>query len=146
MEKRRTARERFWSRVERDMAGGCWLWTGAANGNGYGAFRLDGRNVPVHRMAWELLRGPIAPGQVIDHLCRVKLCVNPLHLEPVPAAVNVRRGIRTKLTPEQVAQILRAKAAGMRLRDLASRYGISRPHASMIGRTRWRDASTEATR
>jgi hypothetical protein len=36
--------------------------------------------------------GPIQPGLHLDHLCRVRLCVNPAHLEPVTPQVNILRG------------------------------------------------------
>lgn len=47
----------------------------------------------AHRMAYEELVGPIADGLQIDHLCRVRCCVNPAHLEPVTQAENIRRGV-----------------------------------------------------
>jgi hypothetical protein len=59
---------------------------------GYGAFMVGGRNVRVHRWAYETLVGPIPDGLVIDHLCRVRNCVNPDHLEPVTHRENIRRG------------------------------------------------------
>jgi hypothetical protein len=60
---------------------GCWIWIGGRNPRGYG----------LHRGSWESARGPIAPGLVIDHLCRNTWCVNLSHLEPVTQAENVRR-------------------------------------------------------
>ncbi|MFJ3037756.1 HNH endonuclease signature motif containing protein [Streptomyces tendae] len=59
------------------------------NGNGY--FRLRGTNQYAHRAAYELARGPIPDGLVIDHLCRNTACANPEHLEAVPPAVNALR-------------------------------------------------------
>jgi hypothetical protein len=76
----------FWERVEK--TGGCWLWTGSRNGGGYGNYGGKG----AHRYAYELLKAPIPPGLVIDHLCRVRHCVNPDHMEPVTQSVNCRRG------------------------------------------------------
>ncbi len=80
--------ERFWQYVEK--GDGCWEWTGAEVG-GYGYFRLGPRQVKAHRMAYELLVGPIPDDLVIDHLCRNTGCVNPAHMEPVSAGENVRR-------------------------------------------------------
>lgn len=77
--------------------GGCWLWTGFRYANGYGLFALDGRKVYAHRAAYELTVGPIPDGLHIDHLCRVRACIRPDHLEAVPQAENNNRAcaIRT---------------------------------------------------
>jgi hypothetical protein len=81
--------ERFWQKV-RIAETGCWLWVGAINDSGYGTFWL-GRSLRSHRLTYETLVASI--GELhLDHLCRVRNCVNPEHLEPVTNAVNVRRG------------------------------------------------------
>jgi hypothetical protein len=81
--------DRFWAKVE---IGLCWQWTATTNGCGYGTFSIDGRSRYAHRLAWDLLVGPIPAGHDLDHLCRNTLCVNPDHLEPVTRAENLRRG------------------------------------------------------
>ena len=83
--------DRFWSKVD-ETEGGCWLWTAYINRNGYGMFRL-GRMQLAHRVAYEDAKGPIPEGLTIDHLCRVRACVNPDHLEAVTIGENIRRGI-----------------------------------------------------
>lgn len=67
----------------------CWLWTASIHPTGYGQFQL-GR---AHRVAYELRNGPIPDGLTLDHLCRVRNCVNPDHLEPVTRKVNILRGM-----------------------------------------------------
>ena len=72
---------------------GCWLWTGGIDGDGYGVFSIvNYKPVSAHRFAYELHRGPIPEGLTIDHLCRVRCCVNPDHLEAVTRRVNTMRG------------------------------------------------------
>jgi HNH endonuclease len=83
--------ERFRAKVRVDEATGCWLWTAATDGHGYGQINVAGVPVKAQRIAWVLYVGPIPDGLHIDHLCRVRLCVNPAHLEPVTAAENTRR-------------------------------------------------------
>lgn len=70
----------------------CWFWVGFVNPDGYGSFHWNGKSRPAHRAVYELLRGAIEPGLAIDHLCRVRSCVNPDHLEPVTRRENVLRG------------------------------------------------------
>ena len=85
--------EKFLERVEPEPNSGCWLWVGHVNDNGYGLFHVNGRNVRAHRFAYEHYRGPIPEGLDLDHLCRVRCCVNPDHLEAVTRQVNLLRGI-----------------------------------------------------
>ncbi len=51
--------------------------------------------VYAHRWAFEQFKGPIADGLQIDHLCRVRHCVNPDHLEAVSQRANILRGEAT---------------------------------------------------
>lgn len=75
-----------------DIDGECYVWGGALfAGTGYGAVRHQGRVRGAHRVAYELVHGPIG-GKVIDHLCRNRACIRIEHLEAVTQAVNVQRG------------------------------------------------------
>lgn len=71
---------------------GCWLWTGAVTKDGYGRVGVCGVNRHAHRVAYEAFIAPIPEGLTIDHLCRVRCCVNPQHMEPVSLLENIRRG------------------------------------------------------
>lgn len=80
--------DRFWAKVERTPD--CWLWVATRTPDGYGRFWVK-KLVAAHRWAYEHLRSPIPEGMELDHLCRVRWCVNPGHLEPVTRAENNKR-------------------------------------------------------
>lgn len=84
----------FWAQVDKvsDPAG-CWLWTGCLTTMGYGTIRVAGVRHRAHRLSYRLVAGPIPKGLVLDHLCRVRHCVNPAHLEPVTDRENILRGV-----------------------------------------------------
>ncbi len=87
--KGRTIIERFWTKVE--FTETCWLWTSTRD-QGYGKFYDGSRDVRAHRWAYEFCVGPIPDGLTIDHLCRVRCCVLPDHLEVVTGRINTLRG------------------------------------------------------
>jgi len=86
--------DRFWDKVMPCPTTGCWLWTASMGQRGYGRFRLSAerRSVNAHKVAYDALVGAVPEGLELDHLCRVKSCCNPDHLEPVTHLVNVLRG------------------------------------------------------
>ncbi len=89
--------ERVLAKVRVD-ASGCWLWLGSTNDQGYGVITLGGRHwrkVRVHRAVYEHFVDAIPEGLTLDHLCRVRNCVNPDHVEPVTRGENVLRGLTT---------------------------------------------------
>ena len=71
---------------------GCWLWTGYCL-RGYARVHYNRKSWPAHRVVYLLKHGKLTPGMTIDHLCRVKCCVNPDHLEEVTNKENVLRGV-----------------------------------------------------
>ena len=81
--------DRIKSRVVRND--GCWIWIGYTE-NGYGR----STNGFLHREVYELLVDTIPEGLVLDHLCRVRNCLNPEHLEPVTRRENTQRGERAQ--------------------------------------------------
>ena len=129
----------FWSRVTASTAFQCWPWTGRTNESGYGRFK-DGM---AHRVAYELINGPIPGGYVIRHRCDNPACCNPNHLligtsadntadavERGRLAIGERHG-RTRLTEEQVHYI-RRNPEGRTQATLARKFGVSPSTISYI--------------
>jgi hypothetical protein len=71
--------------------GTCWTWTGGI-AKGYGRVHFKGRVRQAHAVVYECCVGPVPVGTVLDHLCRVRRCVNPTHVEPVTNRINILRG------------------------------------------------------
>lgn len=71
----------------------CWIWARAMLKTGYGALRRDGKTLRAHRWMYEQHVGPIPTGKHLDHLCCVRACVNPEHLDPVTKRENERRAV-----------------------------------------------------
>jgi len=95
-----TSEQRFFAKVE--QSGDCWLWMASTSWGGYGIFRCEARNVVAHRWCYEFLVAPIPDGLHLDHLCKVRACVNPRHLDPVPQAVNNRRSEAGRVNAERL--------------------------------------------
>ncbi len=134
----RPLEERFWEKVDkngpiaRPGLAPCWLWTSYRAPSGYGQF-----SVPVafggpftlvaHRVAYQLVVGPIPPKKLVLHLCDVKECVRPSHLrigtndENMQDAIDRRRfrdgenHYLAKLTAAQAVEIRRSKLSGAQL-------------------------------
>lgn len=76
----KTPEERFWAKVEKTES--CWLWKAARTKGGYGVFNFgNGLCSSAHRFSWELVNEPITDGLELNHLCHIRHCVNPAHLE-----------------------------------------------------------------
>lgn len=112
-----------------DPETGCWLWAKQLVGGRYGRKWVGGRGILAHVWYYEQAKGPIPEGLEIDHLCRVKQCCNPDHLEAVTRTVNRHR--RAHFTEEQVRATRRA---GMTATETAAALGISVTAASWIVR------------
>lgn len=108
---------------------GCWLWQGTKTNNGYGTREKR----VIHRQAYEEVFGAVDRSLDIDHLCRVHACCNPLHLEAVTRAENLRRGIGfgethhcSKLTDDERKIIVRRYREGnITYAQLGAEYGVT---------------------
>lgn len=72
---------------------GCLIWMGKRSWDVYGSFYMNRRNMGAHRAAHILFIGPIPDGLVVDHLCRNRRCVEPMHLQAVTVRENTLRGM-----------------------------------------------------
>lgn len=139
---------RFWSKVKMEP-GGCWLWTGAHNGVGYGQISAGpGRKglLLAHRLIWTWLFGDIPDGMYICHRCDVPSCVRPSHLFMGTSKENHEdciskgrhnigdRNGQTKLTAEQVNEIRSRVRRGESQTSLAQEFGVSSGNVGHIAR------------
>ncbi len=114
---------RFLSKIRKDEESGCWLWLACTGKDGYGYVRYNGRRRAAHIVSYLIFMGPIPEGLELDHLCRVRNCINPAHLEAVTRKINVLRGNGPEVFREKVMSIghqrqrdMRAKRAALRQR------------------------------
>lgn len=98
----------------------CWVWQRTLHHTGYG--RIGDRGM-AHRVIYQQVNGDLPADVHLDHLCRVRACVNPDHLEPVTCAENLRRGSGSKLTVEDVRTIRTSPGTAL---EMARRFGVSR--------------------
>lgn len=92
---KKTTEGRFWEKV--DKIDGCWRWTAACDSDGYGRFRLEGKDVFAHRVAYAWANGGVPGDMYIDHRCQTRNCVRPDHLRLVTPGQNSqnRRGAQS---------------------------------------------------
>lgn len=150
-----TSLDLFWLKVDKGPhPKGCWLWTGAVEGRGYGHFRAGNKDHRAHHVSWECANGPRL-GLHVLHRCDVRNCVNPKHLFLGTHLENMAdmkaKGRHThgetnahaKLTEAQVLELrARPPRLGRGFREInerAAKYGVSKGaiYCAMTGRT-WR--------
>ncbi len=132
--------ERFWAKVEKRGPDECWPWKAGKGRGGYGRIRHGGsgsKTVRAHRVAWELVYGPIPEGMDVLHNCDNPPCCNPGHLylgtdtdnrQDCLARGRAARGEangRAKLTEAKVIAIRAARARGETYLSIAQRFGVS---------------------
>lgn len=78
-------------RVEIIPFSGCWVWMNHLDRDGYAGLVVNRKYNVIHRHSYKLFFGEIPNGLELDHLCKVRCCVNPHHLEPVTHQENAVR-------------------------------------------------------
>lgn len=113
----------------------CLAWHNTKTRGGYGVIRILGVAHYVHRVAYEMVKGPIPNGMTIDHLCRNRACFNPDHMEPVTRGENCRRGARAKINAATAEQIRKSPLHPV---ALAAKHGIARSTVyNILAGRRW---------
>lgn len=144
----RPAIERFWEKVSPEPMSGCWLWTGADYGKGYGSF-YDGHNIrSAHIFSYEHYVGAVPDGLILRHRCDLPPCVNPDHLVPGTQLQNMQDAVlrgrhpigskcrNSKLTEEI---ILDARIRNLTTAQFATEQDVSKSTASTALRgIKWR--------
>ena len=139
---------------------GCWIWMCGLDKDGYGQASRQNRNIRAHRLSWLLHRGELRSGYVVMHICDVRSCINPDHLEQAlqidnnndkmrknrhrvaygdahylrrnPFARSGSKGASAKITEQQAIEIRERFAAGELQRILAAELGITRSAISGV--------------
>lgn len=76
----------------------CLIWRGTKRSNGYGVTVFRGVQTTTHRVMYQLVHGCLPRGYEVDHICNVRDCVNPDHLQAVTHKQNMRRGLERRST------------------------------------------------
>jgi len=133
----------FWAKVDR--TGDCWLWIARRQTDGYGQFRVGGKTLNSHKVAYELTYGAVPKGMEVMHSCHVRHCVNPGHLRLGTHAENIAEGValgrhaygernrRNKITEQQAIEILALKGRA-KPKELAPKYGVGTGEITAIWR------------
>lgn len=85
--------DRFMEKVSPEPNTGCWLWVAHVSRDGYGRFGIGRTAHEAHRVSYKLFNGEIHSDLCVDHMCRVRSCVNPDHLRLLTRAENTRNQV-----------------------------------------------------
>ncbi|WP_158506136.1 HNH endonuclease [Synechocystis sp. PCC 7509] len=137
--------QRLWAKVEKSPDSHCWLWTGSKNKSGYGAIKVAGKPLQVHRVVYEMSYGIIPSDHFVRHRCDNPSCCNPKHLKLGSNQDNVDdrtlrgRSVKgskqttAKLTEYEVEEIIRElQGSFITTQAIAQKYGVVRSVVSRI--------------
>lgn len=126
--------------IEPIPVSGCWIWTGAANKDGYGVLQRGNKTQLAHRYIYSMVVGPLADNLVL-HRCDTPSCVNPHHLFLGTANDNMQDMVRkgrnrpakkygslhpaAKLTEADIPIIKKLSQSGLSQREIAVKFNVS---------------------
>jgi len=114
--------DRFKSKYRIDVSG-CWIWTGTILKSGYGRLKnLDGKQMPAHRISYEIHHGPIPSGKLVMHSCDQRACVCPTHLQLGSHADNMA-DMKRKLRGPMGDRNTNAKLDADKVREIRGLFG-----------------------
>ena len=145
---------------------GCWIWSASRDKSGYGDFYIRSKRFSAHRASYALYVGDIPHGMCVCHRCDVRECVNPSHLflgtnidniadrdrkgrqarglrsgkhtHPESIARGERHGM-VRLTADDVVSMRKDRVDGMKMAELAAKYGVSDSQAQrIVSRLNWK--------
>lgn len=137
---------RYLAKVDERGPDECWPWTASLHKNGYGQFHDGDTQVTAHRFGYQMRFGPLPPGQCVLHKCDNPPCQNPNHWfagtqrdnaldKERKLRGNHPRGSRvggSRLTEDDVVEILRRYQRGDHAQEIASTFGVSASHVNHI--------------
>ena len=129
--------ERFWIMVRKgEDDDACWIWQGAKDERGHGAFKVDGRVEHAHRVAWMLKHGAVPRGKQVLHSCDNNACVRHLRLGTHKENMRDRRGEERTVAaaaPDRLESEVKLEALGVEVNFAAMAQGLDKAEAGMVG-------------
>lgn len=129
----------------------CWVWSGRRQSGNYGMFKIQGKIVQAHRLAYEFAFGPIPEGMFVCHRCDNHPCVNPSHLflgtprdnmsDMVAKGRSLKgsKSVHAKLCENDILEIRRRLSTGELTSIIARSYNVSWTAIKEIGiRKTWK--------
>ena len=84
---------------------GCWIWAGSLNAGGYGISPRTPISQQAHRVSYAVHFGIIPKGIQIHHICSVRACINPMHLQAITPQENTAEMFERREYKREIAAL-----------------------------------------